>query len=221
MDLLTKYKYCDNLEILYSIDKFNYMLNQLNASIFTFINQFADQNPILDQIEIAVGQYLPFLFILMLVYLWFKKDDKQNNFKHTTLYAGYATVLGLITNYVIGLFYFHPRPFMDHLGTTLAHHSAQSSFPSDHTTFMLSMALMLLYFKPTKRFGLVFILLGLWGGISRVFIGVHYPFDILGSILVSTFSSYFIFIISQYLKNLNNIIINIYQNITKINIFNN
>jgi len=155
----------------------------------------------------SAAQYLPYIFIIFLFYLWF------SNKKIEALYAGYATTLGVGINLFIGTFYFHNRPFMDHLGTTLLSHKADSSFPSDHTTFTMSIALMLLCFKSTRIIGVIATFLALWCGIARVYVGVHYPFDILGSIVVSIVAVLIITILKNRLSIVNKFIISIWYKI--------
>ncbi len=184
-------------------------MKTLNQNIFLSINSYAGENHIVDFLMTFVAQYLPYIFIAMLFYLWF------TNKKNEALYAGYATTLGVGINLIIGLFYFHPRPFMDGLGVALLHHKAVNSFPSDHTTFVVSIALMLTTFKSTRTLGVVSIILALWCGIARVYCGVHYPFDILGSIVVSIIAVIIINILKNKLASLNNLILSIWFKVLK------
>ena len=185
------------------------MNHSLNQKIFLTINDFAGKNHIIDSAMVSVAKYTPYLFIVLLFYLWFGKS------KNEALYAGYTATLGIGINFFIGLFYFHPRPFMDHLGSTLLSHKADSSFPSDHTTFTMSTALMLLSFKTTRTIGIIAVFLALWCGVARIYAGVHYPFDILGSIIVSILAVIVIIALKNKLALLNNIIISVWQKIIK------
>lgn len=150
----------------------------------------------MDAVAIGAAEYFPYLFILILIALWFCPDRfssaLESETKNAALYAGLSVVIGLLVNFVISLFYFHPRPFIQNLGTTLVQHAPDSSFPSDHTTFMLSIATVLVMEKATRPLGCVLYLLGLWGGLARVYIGVHFPFDILAALLVAGLVSLFI-----------------------------
>ncbi len=187
------------------------MLNQLNINIFNTINHFAGNNTILDKFGIIIAEHLSIIFVLILIYLWFKKDE----YKNVVLYSGYAAILGLALNYIITLFYFHPRPFMDNLGKLLIAHAPETSFPSDHTTFMLSIAFMLLYFSRTRKLGIALSLLGFIGGLARVFVGIHFPFDIIGSIFIAIFSAYVIFTQKHKLLKINELLLNSYNKILK------
>jgi len=138
----------------------------------------------------------------LLLYFIFKK-------KNIAIFAFFSMVLALGINQVIGLFYFHNRPFMDGLGTTLVHHVAESSFPSDHTTFMFGIAIFIYVSMKNKILGQILLVLALIGGMSRVFIGVHYPFDIMGSIITATIASMIIYRFHDKLQAINNIIFKI------------
>ena len=189
------------------------MIEQLNLALFHLINQYAGLNPVIDTLAIFAAKYMPVVVILALAILWV---TKRNNTRDVILYGIYAAIIGLVINYIIGLVYFHPRPFMIGLGTQLFQYPAETSFPSDHTTFMVSIALMLLYFKETRVYGVILLILGLTGGLARVFSGVHFPLDILGSIVVSIISTMIIFRFKDRFNPLNMLIEEIYLKITGI-----
>ncbi|MEN6290643.1 MAG: undecaprenyl-diphosphatase [Methanobacterium sp.] len=184
------------------------MIEQLNMALFHMINQYAGLNPFADTMAILAAKYMPLIFVIVLIYLWIKKGTATKNI---VLYSAYGGILGLFINYIIGLLYFHPRPFMLHAGTLLFPYSADSSFPSDHTTLMLSIALMLIYFKETKKIGIILAILGVIGGLSRVFAGVHFPLDIIGSLIVSIIISVVVYHFKGRFAPLNKYLINIYH----------
>lgn len=189
------------------------MIEQLNLALFHLINQYAGLNPVIDTLAIFAAEYMPVVVILALAILWIAKG---NNTRDVILYGVYAAIIGLVINYIIGLVYFHPRPFMIGLGTQLFQYPAETSFPSDHTTFMVSIALIFLYFKETRVYGVILLILGLIGGFARVFSGVHFPLDILGSIMVSIISTLIIFQFKDRFNPLNMLIKEIYLKITGI-----
>jgi undecaprenyl-diphosphatase len=187
------------------------MIEQLNIALFQLINQYAGINPIFDSITVFAAEYMPVVVILFMLYLWIRKGDNTHDI---LLYSVYAGITGLIINYLIGLVYFHPRPSMLHLGTQLFQYPTDSSFPSDHTTLMVSIALMLIYFRETRIYGIIILILGLIGGFARVFSGIHFPFDIFGSVIVAIISSALIFYFKKGFDPLNNLIKQIYSKIT-------
>ena len=183
------------------------MIDQINIKLFTDINRFAGESALLDKIAKDVAEYSPYLFIAVLFYLWFslRKDGK-----YYALAAGYSSISGILINRSITLFYFHPRPFMQEIGTQLVYHVPESSFPSDHTTFLLSIAAMLLYYRSTVIIGCLLFFFGLFSGGSRGFCGVHFPFDIIGSVLVSLIAASTVWGFRKRLRVLNDFIVNVY-----------
>lgn len=61
------------------------------------------------------------------------------------------------------------------------------SFPSGHTTASFSMATILTYYLP--QFMIVFIALAFLVGISRIYLAVHYPSDVIVGIILGITSS--------------------------------
>jgi undecaprenyl-diphosphatase len=191
------------------------MLEQVNTSLFLYINQFAGINKSIDAFMILFADKLPILFALVLLWLWFFNKNgnltQRKNRQQSALFAGYVMLLGLAINLSITAFYFHPRPFMDHLGTLLIPHVPETSFPSDHTTLMVSVSLGLMLFVVTQKLGRFLLLLGVLGGLSRVYCGIHYPLDILGSIIASSVSALVVFKLKTSVMRLNDYIIGWYD----------
>jgi len=165
-------------------------MEEFNVSTFRLINQYAGINSFLDTILIGVAEAMPYVFILIIMYLWFDVNIEK---KRASFNSGLSVLLGMFTSYVISIFYHHPRPFVDNLGIQLIEHAPDSSFPSDHTTFIFSISVMLLFNRTTRVIGSVLCVLSFISGLSRVFGGVHFPLDIFGAILVAIFSSALVF----------------------------
>ena len=70
------------------------------------------------------------------------------------------------------------------LGHTFIEHAPDSSFPSDHGTLFASVALTL-WLSRLKGYAALIALAGLAIAWARVFIGVHFPFDMAGAVLVA------------------------------------
>jgi len=169
-----------------------------NQDLFLAINSYAGHSRVWDTLGIVLGEGLPYLFIALEVWLYFVVRRKEE-----ALLAFYATLLGLGINQLIGLVYFHPRPFMEGLGRLLIPHAPETSFPSDHMTFMASIALTLLFLPSTRRLGDWLLFLSVIGGLARVYIGVHYPLDILGGLIVGLISAGIIVSMAPRLRPLN------------------
>jgi undecaprenyl-diphosphatase len=93
-------------------------------------------------------------------------------------------VLGVGVNQLIAIVWQHPRPFMIGLGRTLIPHAPDSSFPSDHMVVFCSVGLVLLL-GGELRLGSATWIAGLLVAWARIFLGVHFPLDMLGSVMVA------------------------------------
>jgi undecaprenyl-diphosphatase len=185
------------------------MITDPNLTLFHVINDMAGRNYILDNTMIFAAQYLIYIFGFYLAYIWLVKSK----YRQKVLFTGYAAFLGLGINFIITLFYFHPRPFMIPAGTLLIVHVPESSFPSDHATIMFSISLMLLVCRDFKRSGAIFFILAFISGLARVYSGLHFPMDIAGSLLVASLSVVILLALKNYLIPINCILITYFENI--------
>ena len=165
-------------------------MEEFNVATFLLINQYAGKSSLLDTALIGFAEAMPYIFILVIIYLWFSGCIER---KKSSFNAGLSVLLGMLTSYAISLFYYHSRPFVDNFGVQLVEHAPDSSYPSDHTTFIFSISVMLLFNKSTRTIGTILCFLSIISGLSRVFVGVHFPLDIFGAIFVAMFSSVVVF----------------------------
>ena len=186
------------------------MLDQLNINLFLLLNSLANKSAWFDSLAVIVAEYLPLVFIAVLVYFWF---SNKANYRNNALYAGYAAILGLAMNLLITLIYFHPRPFMDNLGRVLINHVPETSFPSDHTTLMLSISITLMLLPNTRKLAIPLTLSGIVGGLARVLCGIHYPFDILGSLIVAMVAGLIVVSLKSRLAGINRYVMVTYARI--------
>jgi undecaprenyl-diphosphatase len=123
--------------------------------------------------------------------------------RSTALWAPVACILAFAFNLIIENFIFEPRPFISHTVHLLVTHTADDSFPSDHVAVSFAIIGTLFFAIPwllmrvtKKRTGLqilsdslvrrplilmgIALLMGCCIGFARVYVGVHYPGDIIG-----------------------------------------
>ncbi|MFI9650828.1 phosphatase PAP2 family protein [Streptomyces sp. NPDC052040] len=101
------------------------------------------------------------------------------------VWAPLAAGIAVLVNVPIRGFVERPRPFVDHQGLdVLVGGKTDFSFVSDHATLTMAAAVGL--FVAHRRFGLVGLGLALLEGFCRVFMGVHYPTDVIGGFALGT-----------------------------------
>ena len=106
--------------------------------------------------------------------------------------AAISGVAGLLANQVIGLAWYHPRPFEAGIGRTLMNHARDGSFPSDHLTLIWAVAFALAMRRSTRLAGWGLAALGLPVAWARIYLGVHFPLDMLGAALVALGSAWLV-----------------------------
>ncbi|MDI9700811.1 phosphatase PAP2 family protein [Burkholderia cenocepacia] len=153
----------------------------INRAIFLALNA----TPATPQWSIFAGliiaNYAIWVVPFMLVGLWLAGGDKRRSIASRACFVG---LLALGINQAIGMAWYHPRPFATGIGHTFLAHAPDSSFPSDHATLLSAISFTLLYARE-RRLGLFALLVDVAVAWARVFVGVHWPFDMIGAVIVA------------------------------------
>ncbi|MCX4666049.1 phosphatase PAP2 family protein [Streptomyces sp. NBC_01381] len=138
-----------------------------------------------------VGEYgLLLALVLLVVWCWWgqrKRDalEEAASSVAAVVWVPLAAGIAVLVNVPIRGFVERRRPFMDHDGLeVLVDGKTDFSFVSDHAT--LAMALGAALFVANRKFGLAGIAIALLEGFCRVFMGVHYPTDVVGGFALGT-----------------------------------
>lgn len=169
-------------------------MQQLNQELFLLINQLAGQHAWFDSFVIRLAGLTPYVFIVLLIAMWFFANPQK---RYASFLAGGSVLLAMLLSYCVGKLFFHPRPFMDGLGVQLVSHAPDTSFPSDHTTFVFAIAFSLLFSLANKSLGWFLVVVSLLSGIARVYVAVHYPGDIAGALVIGAIAAAIVFFINQ------------------------
>lgn len=141
----------------------------------------AGSSVFLDSIGVFCAQYLAYLLGIAALFFVFKQSEWRSRirvFLHLVLAALISR--GIIAE-IIHQIYNRPRPFLAVSFRPLIGESG-ASFPSGHASLLFALGFVI--FAVNRRWGWWFLILSLVNGIARVFVGVHYPSDIFGGILV-------------------------------------
>ncbi|OOY14439.1 phosphatase PAP2 family protein [Thioclava sp. DLFJ4-1] len=150
----------------------------MDAAITHWINSFAGHNYFIDQAMIAITQAgVPFI-VLVVVLQWWSRENRQH-LRHVAICAGLAFLLGLAINQGILLFIHRVRPYDAGVSNLLIAKSADWSFPSDHATASMSVAMAFALQRLPRR-ALAFFAMAFLICLSRIYVGTHYVTDVLG-----------------------------------------
>lgn len=132
---------------------------------------------------VFITNYFVYLTFLLMIVLSFKGKTKE---RKAFLLAILAIPISILLIKAAHIFYTEQRPFVTFNFIPLADNTPDLSFPSRHATIMAALSFSYLYFK--SKWSTLFLTLMLLVGFSRIFVGVHYPLDILGGIFVGAIS---------------------------------
>lgn len=155
-----------------------------NHPIFFLIFNLSNHSPLLDILMIFGAEHL--IFLMWFLIFIFAIKGKTKDRKSLILFLISFPILYFIIK-LIHLFIFEQRPYIaNEILPLISYRADDASFPSRHASISFAMAFAFLYFK--SKWGIPILLLAAWVGISRVYVGVHYPMDIIGGIIVAIVS---------------------------------
>lgn len=172
------------------------MITELNLNLLLWINSLAAGSDFWKFFSIFFAEYVIYAVIIgwILFSLFIVIVGRYSTHKSHIEILAVSAISSLIARFIITelirIFYQNPRPFevVPEINK-LVEHSFGGSFPSGHTSFMFGLAVAVSLYH--RRAGIAFLLLALLVGIARVAVGVHWPLDIIGGVLVGTGSAFF------------------------------
>lgn len=154
----------------------------MDWSIVHSLNTFLAHNdgfedPLLEYAQVAEALYL----LLVVALCAFARHERWAPLRRAGVAAGLSAGLGLLVVQIISHFYDRARPFVahPHVLHIFARHAADASFPSDHATASMAIAVALLLRK-RYGWGMLTLVFAVVLDFGRVAVGWHYPTDVLG-----------------------------------------
>ncbi len=156
----------------------------MNDWLFLLINSMANRSVLIDAAMIGISKGIPYLYMVILAGLYIQGFRKKSfKLRGESVATGVLLVICLLGSYVLGALIYENRPFVDHPETVLiVSHAADASFPSDHAVGSMAIACGILFYR--WNLGTWMVYGSILVGISRVFVGNHYPGDILGAFIL-------------------------------------
>jgi undecaprenyl-diphosphatase len=156
----------------------------IEIPVIQTIQSAATASPLMIAVAIFMARWLIYIFVGFALFLIVSPRSER---RHAASEMAWSALLALALTSLIAALVERPRPFFlpSDLGfdiTRLIPIPFNSSFPSGHTSAAFAMASALAWVD--RRWGVVALLIALLVGLGRVAVGVHYPSDILGGMVV-------------------------------------
>lgn len=161
----------------------------MDIAIFYGIQKLIGLSSVIDGVGIFFASVLIWIEAAAVVFFYLRSR------RHRALVALSAFVSGLaswIVSSGIGIVYFRPRPFtvLANAHLLIGKSPLEKSFPSDHATVAFALACAV-YFAD-RRWGAFFLAGAAAIAAARVFVGVHYPSDVVAGALLGFVCAYLI-----------------------------
>ena len=167
---------------------------ETDRTVVLWLNQFVGRSDLLDRTaDGLVSTYLisSMLLVACICYLWFRKAGALRGTERQMIIAEFMGICfaGPVSRVLQLLLRFHPRPFHTpdlhfHVPAIVdpAEFNLWSSFPSDHAALYYALAFMILLHS--RALGIAAMVVSSAAVLPRVYLGYHWPSDILGGAVV-------------------------------------
>ena len=123
------------------------------------------------------------VMVVITAALWFFSRPGGDRKWKLACGSGFASAaLAYAVAFVIHHAWSRPRPYSSHLISHPWSNTTDASFPSDHTTVSFAIAFAILAFDSVA--GVVFLLIAVIIAVGRLFIGAHYPSDVVAGLVI-------------------------------------
>src|SRR5689334_4602219 len=148
----------------------------MDSGLLSLLNNFASSSSAAGEVARLLAQDAIFVLAGVLAIAALLPSSVIG--RRVALSALISSGIGLAIGQLLVHLWDRPRPFMVGSDThALVAHSADSSFPSDHSIVAFAIATSLLFWN--RRVGMAALALAALLCIARVSVGVHYPTDVL------------------------------------------
>ncbi|MEH7303554.1 undecaprenyl-diphosphatase [Neobacillus drentensis] len=177
-------------------------ISELNIELFRVINDSGKDFTYLNPAMIFIAEYMVLFLALRILIFWFTKS-KTNRMM---IICGLITFLAAeIMGEMAGLIHSNNQPFSELIHVNkLIGHEVDNSFPSNHTILFFSFCMVFFLFK--RKSGVLWILLACLVGLSRIWVGVHYPGDVIVGAAISILSALIVYRVVPTLRFIGNLL---------------
>ncbi|NIG62868.1 MAG: undecaprenyl-diphosphate phosphatase [Serratia symbiotica] len=173
-------------------------MDRLNYLLFAWINASLASSKWLLEVATFLARDTIALVPQLLIGLWlWGPQSKLVSQREVVAKTTIALLFAMLAAAAIGKLLPHERPFVAGIGYLFLAHAPDSSFPSNHGSAIFTFAIAFLFWYRIWLGGLLMIV-AMGSAWSRIYLGVHWPLDMVGSFLLGLVSC----LLAQWIWNL-------------------
>jgi undecaprenyl-diphosphatase len=161
----------------------------VNENLFRLINDLGKEHTSFNPVFIFIAEYMVFFLALAVITFWFTRVYKN---RIMVICGSITFFIAEVFGKIAGKIHSNHQPFAELSNVNqLIEKTVDNSFPSDHTILFFSFCVTFCMFRGAR--GSFWIILAILVGISRIWVGVHYPADILVGAMISMGTAFIVF----------------------------
>jgi undecaprenyl-diphosphatase len=160
-------------------------LQNIDARLFQWVNG-SYHSEALDRVMMAISSHYFAAVISIVIAAWIYKKDKNNFWKNTIFIAAVVGAMDVFNSYVFKPGFERLRPCrLEDFARIVGGCASWYGFPSNHAANSMAAAAVTWSLGYVKL-GKALLLMALVIGLSRIYLGVHYPLDVTAGFIVGS-----------------------------------
>ncbi|WP_338448081.1 undecaprenyl-diphosphatase [Niallia oryzisoli] len=163
----------------------------INIHLFRMINDLGKEYAFLNPVMIFIAEYLTLFLAATVMLFWVSRGNRNR----IMIFCAVITfILSEITAKIASFIHSNKQPFAELPDVNqLIEKAVDNSFPSDHTILFFSFCVTFSLFN--KKIGFLWLIPACFVGLSRIWVGVHYPSDVVTGAFISIITALVVFLI--------------------------
>jgi undecaprenyl-diphosphatase len=171
------------------------LIVQFDKAAFHFFNSTI-KNTVLDILLAYItrlGEDLTIILVSIFLIIFGKKKEKK-----VSILIFVTLLIARLSVLILKRITHRPRPSFVYENVHLIGHPIFSSFPSGHTTLATAICVILCF--KYARFSAIYIALTILAGISRIYVGQHYPSDVIAGFILGSCIAFTVLYLEKILQ---------------------
>jgi undecaprenyl-diphosphatase len=161
----------------------------LDLYLFNLLNHFAGKNVFLDNTAVFFADYFQYVVTAFFIFIALKNFRK--NLEMIIVAFSAIFLSRIVITEAMRHFFFRLRPFVENQAVVLINQSPkEASLPSGHAALFFALATAVYFYN--KKAGIWFLVGSFLIGLARIYVGVHWPSDVLAGAVIGIFSGWLV-----------------------------